>query len=159
MKFFILAMVGIVVFLFSQRVSAFQIGETSQILAKITLKAESWGVEPALVKAIVKVESNFNPKAKNPLDPSYGLMQITPILAQDYGRVKDWRNPTNAEINMLYEPDWNLDIGCQFLSKLTKKYTFDQAIQMYNVGEYGYNSGVRNFDYLSKVKVQYGIYI
>lgn len=158
MRILILTFVGIAVFLFTQRVSAFQIGATSQILTQITSRAKSWGVEPALVKAIVKVESNFNPKAKNPADPSYGLMQITPILAQDYGRVKDWRNPTQAEINMLYEPAWNLDIGCQFLYRLRKNYSFDQAIQMYNVGEYGYISGVRNSDYLQKVRNAYGIY-
>jgi len=158
MKILILTMVGIAVFLFTQRVSAYQIGATSQILTLITSKANSWGLEPALVKGIVKVESNFNPKAKNPADPSYGLMQITPILAQDYGRVKDWRNPTQAEINMLYEPAWNLDIGCPFLSKLMKKYSFGPAVQMFNVGEYGYISGVRNFDYLQKVRNAYGIY-
>ncbi len=158
MRFFILSAVGIAIFLFSQTVSGFQIGNKSQILKQITSRAEFWNVEPALVKAIVRVESNFNPTAKNPADPSYGLMQITPMLAQDYGRVKDWRNPTKAEISMLYEPVWNLDIGCPHLSKLRKKYSFDIAVQMFNTGEYGYISGVRNSDYLQKVKVQYGIY-
>jgi len=125
----------------------------------INLKAMEWGVDSALVKAVVKVESNFNVRAKNPLDPSYGLMQITPILAQDFGYVKNWRSPSNAEIENLYNPSTNLDIGCGFLSKLLKKYSFDETVQMYNVGEAGYNIyNVRNYSYLEKVKVAYGIY-
>ena len=45
---------------------------------KIKEYANKWGLEFALVKAFAKVESNFNPNAKNPADRSYGLMQITP---------------------------------------------------------------------------------
>ncbi|MBA7497086.1 hypothetical protein ES702_07695 [subsurface metagenome] len=158
MKILILSIVGIAVFLFTQRVAAFQIGSTSQILTKIESEARARRLEPALVKAVVKVESNFNPRAKNPSDPSYGLMQITPMLAQDYGFVKDYKNPTRSEIEMIYNVENNLYMGCKFLSRLMKTYSFNQAVQMYNVGEYGYNSGRRNSDYLSKVRVAYGIY-
>jgi len=164
MKILILSMVGIAIFLFSQTVSGFQIGNRSQILTKITMKAESWDLEPALVKAIARVESNFNPKARNferspeDFDDSFGLMQITPALAYDYGLIQNWRNPSRAEIDRLFDIENNLSVGCRFLSYLSRKYSFDQAVQSYNVGEYGYNSGRRNFDYLQKVKVQYGIY-
>jgi len=129
-----------------------------EIEGLINLKAWKWGVETALVYAVIETESNFDPRAKNPADPSYGLMQITPMLAQDYGYVKDWRNTTSLEIERLYDPPVNLDIGCQFLGGLLHEYTFDEAVQMYNVGEWGYEKGVRNLDYLEKVRKAYGKY-
>jgi len=164
MKILIFTVMGIAVFLFYQTVSGFQIGNKSQILTRITTRANYWGLEPALVKAVVKVESNFNPKALNyersweSFDDSFGLMQITPALAQDYGIVKDYKNLTRAEKRAMFDIENNLNIGCEFMSRLHRKYSFNKAVQMYNTGESGYISGVRNSDYLQKVKVQYGIY-
>jgi soluble lytic murein transglycosylase-like protein len=120
--------------------------------------ANRYGVEEALVRAIIKVESDFNPNAVNPSDPSYGLMQIMPILAEDYGFVKDWHNVTEAEIAMIRLPENNVQIGTRFLAKLVKKYPQGVAIQMYNVGEAGYNSGHRAAEYLAKVTRWYNEY-
>ena len=135
------------------------------ILPKINIqelieeKAEFWKVELPLVKAIVKVESNFDPEAKNPSDPSYGLMQITPMLAQDYGLVRNWRAVTDSEIKTLLDPSKNLDVGCWYLADLTGRYSFDEAVQMYNVGVTGYIiNGARNPGYLSKVSEYYERY-
>ena len=164
MRIFIITAVGIAIFLFSQTVSGFQIGTKSQILTKITLRANYWGLEPALVKAVVQVESNFNPRALNyersweSFDDSFGLLQISPALAQDYGLVKDYKNITFSEKRAMFDIENNLNVGCEFMSRMHKKYSFDEAVQMHNTGESGYNSGVRNFEYLQKVKVQYGIY-
>ena len=115
-----------------------------------------WGVEAALIKAHIQVESSFNPNATNSADPSYGLMGITPICAQDFGYVVDWRNPTKDEIAALYDPKINIEIGTRFLKKLHDKYEFDVATQMYNCGEYNYNNKhVRVPEYLSKIKGYY----
>lgn len=123
---------------------------------KIVQYANKWRLDPALVKAVVKVESNFDPAAKNPLDPSYGLMQITPTLAYDYGLIKSYTNPSRQEIEMIYNVDNNLSIGCEFLSMLMDKYDFNQAIQSYNVGEKGYIIyGSRNTYYLERVRKYY----
>lgn len=123
------------------------------LLSKIRRKAGEYLLDPALVWAIAKTESNFDPRAKNPADPSYGLMQITPPLAFDYGVVSDPYFPTDEDIERLYDPDISLDIACRFLKYLTSKYPKDQAIQMYNVGERGYNVlGRRNSVYLDRVK-------
>lgn len=128
-------------------------------------KAEFWKVELALVKAIIKVESNFDPLARNyerssgDLDDSFGLMQVTPALAQDYGLVRNYRDITNSEIATLFNPSKNLDVGCWYLADLTGRYSFDKAVQMYNVGVTGYLiNGARNLDYLEKVKVYYERY-
>lgn len=164
MRLFILSAVGIAIFLFSQTVAGFQIGNKSQILTRITTKANYWGLDPALVKAVAQVESNFNPKALNyeksweSFDDSFGLLQISPALAQDYGLIKDYRNLTWTDKRAMFDIENNLNVGCEFMSRMHRKYSFDVAVQMHNTGEYGYNSGVRNLDYLHKVKVQYGIY-
>jgi soluble lytic murein transglycosylase-like protein len=123
--------------------------------AMIAVAASRYGVDAALVKAIAMTESSLNPRATNPSDPSYGLMQVMPILAQDYGIVKEWQKPTSAEIAMIYDPQTNLYIGSWFLAKLTKKYSRDVAIQMYNVGESGYLQGRRNSEYLARVRRYY----
>jgi len=124
---------------------------------RIAYHAEQKGLPFALVKAIAKVESNFTLSAKNPLDPSYGLMQITPMLAQDFGFVKDWRNVSAFEVSQIYNIDNNLIIGCGFLKHLSQ-YPFSQMVQSYNVGEWGYKTGTRNRDYLDKVKRYYDEY-
>jgi len=128
---------------------------SAEIEDAILNKATAYGIEPAIVKAIVKVESNFDPRARNPADPSYGLMQITPALAYDYKLITDYKNPTSYQIELIYDIHNNLDVGCWFLSRLLGKYSFDQAIQSYNVGERGYYLGRRNPDYLKKVKAAY----
>jgi len=131
---------------------------SAEIEKEIINKATAYGIEPAIVMAIVKVESNFDPRACNPTDPSYGLMQITPALAYDYKLISDYKNLTNYRIELIYDIKNNLDVGCWFLSRLLKKYPFDQAIQSYNVGERGYYLGRRNPVYLEKVKKEYEYY-
>jgi soluble lytic murein transglycosylase-like protein len=130
----------------------------SSLDSLINENAARYGVPGALIKAVIRHESNFDPDAVNPSDPSYGLMQVMPILAEDFGLVKDWRNVTEAEIAMIKIPSKNVQIGSWFLGKLFKKYPLDTAIQMYNVGEAGFNSGHRNAAYLAKVKGYYNAY-
>lgn len=124
---------------------------------KIKQYAEDWGVDPALVKAIAFVESSFNPYNVNPSDPSWGLMQITPPLAYDYGLITSYENLSYYESQKVMDIDNNLNVACWFLNKLSK-YSFDQQVQSYNVGEWGYKIGVRNFAYLEKVRKYYNEY-
>lgn len=143
----------------SKELTAIPTVETvSDLDAMILYSANKYRVDPALVKAVAMTESSLNPYAKNPDDPSWGLMMIMPILAEDFGIVRDWHNPTEAEISMLRDPQTNLNIGAWHLNRLLEKYTFDEAVQMYNVGETGYKNGRRNSDYLSKVKRYYNVY-
>lgn len=153
---FVMAGAGVILFMLIQRFAGAKT-LSPDIDSLIKYQADHWSVEYALVKAIVKVESNFDPDAKNPHDPSYGLMQITPILAQEYGLVKDWRSPTYDEIKAIMNPMTNLDIGCRFLNHLSK-YPFAQMVQSYNVGETGYRNGARSPEYLEKVRKYYEIY-
>jgi soluble lytic murein transglycosylase-like protein len=122
-------------------------------------KASSrWSVNQAIIKAIIKKESDFDPDAVNPNDPSYGLMQVGLMVAQDYGAVKDYKNPTAEELAELMDPQKNINIGTRHLSSLLSRYPLDTAIQMYNLGTAKYNRGFRVPDYLAKVKGFYNEY-
>jgi soluble lytic murein transglycosylase-like protein len=122
-----------------------------------------YDLEIPMIKAFIKVESNWAVYAINPVSNtnkavSYGLMQITPALAEDFGYVKDHYNPTESEIAQLYVPANNIKIGCRQLHRLFSTHDRDVAIQMYNVGPTGYNSGARNSDYLNKILAAYEEY-
>lgn len=131
---------------------------------KISFYANKFNLELALVKAIARIESNFNPLARNyeksssEHDDSIGLMQISPALAQDYGLVRDYMNVTDLEIQKMFDIDNNLFVSCSYL-KLMSKYPFDQMVQSYNVGDYGYRIlGRRNSSYLESVRGYYEKY-
>jgi soluble lytic murein transglycosylase-like protein len=126
----------------------------------IEYNAKQYSVPTALIKAVIAAESSWEVYAKNPDDPSYGLMGIMPIVAQEYGIVNDWKNVTQAEIDSIYVPQNNIGCGSKLLGKLLAKYPMDQAVQMYNVGEYAYNvRGARNTPYKNKVIDSYHKYL
>ena len=122
-------------------------------------------LDPDLVAAHGKVESHFNPTAinlENPAisyDSSYGLMQVQLAVAQDFGAVKDYRHATAAEIAWLMVPEHNVRVGAWNIARWQSRYPWEVAVQMYNVGENGYNNkGYRNADYLRKVREAYNAY-
>lgn len=122
----------------------------------IEYNSKKYGVPIPLIKAIIMNESSWRIYVKNPNDPSYGLMGIMAQAAQDYGLVKDWRNPTIEEINSIYIPANNIGAGCKLLSGLLKRNSMWIAVECYNVGERGYHElGRRNGSYVSKVKNDY----
>lgn len=130
---------------------------------RIAYHAKENDLPKALVKAFARVESNFNPQARNfekspeDYDDSIGLMQITPAVAHDYGLITNYRNPAQSEIEKMFDIDNNLNVACRHL-KYLHKYSFTQMVQSYNVGETGYKNGRRNRDYLNKIKGWYDEY-
>lgn len=104
--------------------------------------ANRYGVDPNLVKAFVRQESNFNPRAKRVeaqlSDASYGLMQILYSTARGEGY--------NGTPEGLLDPVTNLNYGVLYLKRcLTRT---DQnaaaAASMYNGGyrpELGFGAG------------------
>ncbi len=94
--------------------------------------AKEYDLEPALVCAVIKTESNFDPDAKSDKD-AHGLMQITePTL--------NWaifRENQNADYTVkdLYDPDTNIKYGCLILSLLINEFEDrDTALAAYNAG-------------------------
>jgi len=86
--------------------------------------ASEYGVDVALVKAVVHAESYFNPNATSKKGAS-GLMQLMPTTAALYG------------ISDLYNPSKNIEAGVRHLRYLLKRYkhSLPFAIAAYNAGE------------------------
>ena len=84
--------------------------------------AQVHGVDPVLVKALIKVESGFNPRARSPKG-AMGLMQIMPETAREYSL----RRP--------YDPKANLETGIRHLKSLLDRFEVSLALAAYNAGE------------------------
>lgn len=81
-------------------------------------------VAPHLVRAVIKVESNFQPHARSPKG-AVGLMQVMPATGRRFGAV-DLRDPRS-----------NLSAGTQYLRWLLNRFDEDLtlALAAYNAGE------------------------
>jgi len=96
-----------------------------------------FGVQPSLLKALAIVESSENPNAKNPTDPSVGLMQIL-CVPDGKGGCKNKFNiigwPPGKEAD-LYDPDYNLSLAAQIIRWNIDTYGFNRGIAVYNSWE------------------------
>jgi soluble lytic murein transglycosylase-like protein len=86
--------------------------------------ARTYGLESALLHAVISVESRYSPKAVSKAG-AIGLMQLMPETAKRYG-VADPLDPLQ-----------NLSGGARYLRYLLKKYNNDRnlALAAYNAGE------------------------
>ncbi|AIS52076.1 lytic transglycosylase catalytic [Thermoanaerobacter kivui] len=99
--------------------------------------SSEYGIDPYLVFAVIKVESNFNPNAVSSKN-AIGLMQILPEtgswVAKKIG-IKNYKE------DLLFDPKYNIQIGTWYLSYLLK--TFDGNVQL---AVAAYNGGSGNVD-------------
>lgn len=86
--------------------------------------ARSYELEPALLHAVISVESGYNPKARSRKGAS-GLMQLMPDTARRYG-VAD-----------IFDPGQNIRAGARYLRDLLRMFNNDMklALAAYNAGE------------------------
>jgi soluble lytic murein transglycosylase len=90
------------------------------------------GLDPVLVAALIRQESNFNPRATSPAG-ARGLMQLMPDVGQGLASSKGIA-PWNAE--MLYDPAVNIKLGTAHLKALVRKYPeVVKQLAAYNAGE------------------------
>ena len=82
------------------------------------------GVDPGLVRAVIKTESNFNRWAVSNKG-ALGLMQLIPSTGRQYG-VRDF-----------FDPRQNVDGGVRYLKFLLEKFkgNLDLSLAAYNAGE------------------------
>lgn len=80
------------------------------------------GVEEALLAAVVKAESNFNPDAVSPKG-ARGVMQIMPATGKSLG------------LQNFFDPDENLEAGAAYLAGLLREFSHPElALAAYNAG-------------------------
>jgi soluble lytic murein transglycosylase-like protein len=89
----------------------------------ISEHSRSQGVRADLVRAVMQVESGFNPYARSPKG-AMGLMQLMPATAKQYG-VRNAFNPTE-----------NVRAGVAYLRELLDRYQNNEelALAAYNAG-------------------------
>lgn len=136
--------------------------------------SKKYNVDPYLVLAIIKAESNFNENATSAKN-AHGLMQITSetgLWASEKMKIVNYND------NMLYKPQFNINMGSWYVSDLTKEFNgnIDLVLAAYNGGRGNVQKWLSSTDhssdgktleyipfketdkYVKKVKVNYNIY-
>jgi hypothetical protein len=91
---------------------------------EISSASRKYGVDEAVVRAIIHAESSFNPKARSRVG-AQGLMQLMPATAQRFG------------VDDAYDAAQNIRGGVQYLAWLLKRFdgNLSLAAAGYNAGE------------------------
>jgi len=86
--------------------------------------SDHFGVDPTLVRAVIQVESGFDPKCISRRG-ARGLMQLMPETAKHYG------------VRSIFDPEENIRAGVHYLADLIRMFPHDlpRALAAYNAGE------------------------
>jgi len=128
-------------------------GDSSKFEDAMRETAKKYSLEPALVKAVIRAESNFDPKAISPKG-AMGLMQLMP----DTARMHEVRNA--------FDPNENISGGVRHLRYLMDRYggKLDLVLAAYNAGTKpvdlvrGIPSFAETQEYVRRVRFFHGVY-
>ncbi|MDP9014053.1 MAG: lytic transglycosylase domain-containing protein [Pseudomonadota bacterium] len=100
------------------------LARSAQYDGVISGAAKSATIQAALVRAVIVVESGFNPRAVSKKG-AIGLMQLQPATAKRYG------------VKNIYDPEQNVRAGARYLSDLLARFdsNLELALAAYNAGE------------------------
>ncbi len=120
----------------------------------INRAAMRYNVPEALIKAVIRMESDFNPRAVSHAG-AQGLMQLMPSTAAGLG------------VRNAFDPEQNIMAGTRFLRELLEKYggDLDSTLAAYNWGPGNVDRSHGAFlpretrEYLVKVKKYYAQYV
>jgi soluble lytic murein transglycosylase len=98
----------------------------------IDSSAKRYNIDPLLITALIKNESNFFQRARSERG-AIGLMQLMPSTAREMSLELGLGNITNADLE---SPELNIRLGTYYLSKLIKQCNGNivLALASYNAG-------------------------
>lgn len=101
----------------------------------IVRQASENDIDPALVAAVIKVESNFRHDAVSRRD-ARGLMQLLPDTAEEVARNLGHEIDEEAFVDKLFDPEYNITLGTRYLAKMLKDFDGSEAMALaaYNAG-------------------------
>ncbi|MCI0744213.1 MAG: transglycosylase SLT domain-containing protein [Verrucomicrobia subdivision 3 bacterium] len=104
----------------------------------ILAAAKKYGVDPALVKAVVWRESRFDPRVRGDAG-EIGLMQVGKLAAEEWAEAENKKFFRHAE---LYDAGKNTDAGTWYLRKMLRRYAHTDRPAAYALADY--NAGRSN---------------
>src|SRR5258708_31140440 len=119
---------------------------------QIAMVGKKYNLDPALIRAVVYEESFFSPAAHSSQN-AIGLMQVTPVVAQEWMEAIHARSVPQAVASVageagqdnegieeaLSDPILGLNVGCWYLQSLLNRYRDEPdpvtvALAAYNAG-------------------------
>ncbi len=98
----------------------------------IVTESRKAGLDPALVAALIRQESNFNPGARSAAG-ARGLMQVMPAVGK---AIAPAAGIISWDPNLLYNPGINVEIGIRHLAPLVRSQSnIPRTLAAYNAGE------------------------
>ncbi|APM38048.1 lytic transglycosylase domain-containing protein [Clostridium kluyveri] len=136
--------------------------------------SKEYSLDVYFVIAVIKTESNFKRYVKSNKN-AIGLMQITPDTAK---WAAEKMNITDFNEDMLYDPEFNIRMGCWYLNDLKAEFNNDMKLVLaaYNGGRGNVQKWLKNSEhstdgknldyipfqetdkYIKRVEVNYRIY-
>ena len=107
--------------------------ERRRVMAAIVREARRNGLDPALVAAVIQVESHFDPFAVSSVG-ACGLMQLMPPTAR--WLLEKSSEPKQIRPAHLFNPVFNIELGAGYLAHLMSRFDGDltRALIAYNAG-------------------------